>query len=186
MEISLGGRLMNKRRDDPRDCQPATEPSLRDRNGRFIGCGNPRGRPRKRKAEQPQDVQSISFGAALVQGLAKPVSVRGPAGPVEMSAAEVIVQKLLNDAMTGSSADRARALRIMVSLGGFDLAAEIEVQFAAMIEAQNAEPPWTAELESDYRRIIGEDPLEDSIEPETEASQSAAVGRPSRRPSSIR
>lgn len=147
----------DRKASPPREADHASETIERDRSGRFRGCGNRRGRPKKVKSTPP-----LSLAAALAAALDEVVPVMSKGKPAKAHIFEIITKKLVNDAVSGSAIDRMRALRELNKLGALQHLAELKAA-ESMAQAGGA---WSDELEEKYQAVVSEYGDEEADDPE--------------------
>lgn len=125
-----------------------SQQAVRDERGRFIGCGNPRGRPRKVKLPPP-----TSLSAALALALEKEVAIRMDGKLRTVPVYEAIATRLVH-AMLSSTDVRAttQMLRQIDKMGAFDLLDAVQDYKNELLE-RSSEPGWTPELEAKFRIV---------------------------------
>lgn len=122
----------------------------RDERGRFVGSGNPKGRPRKLKLPPAN-----SLPAAIALGLQKEMVIRIDGKQQAVPAFEALAAKIIHAMMTGSYKDILTGFRHLEKLGVFDVMTAVQ-DYKDSLEDENSAPPWTPELEAKYRAIFDE------------------------------
>jgi hypothetical protein len=144
----------------------------RDDRGRFVGCGNPAGRPRKVKLPSPN-----SLSAALAVGLQNDITIRVDGKPKTVPVFEAIATKLMHAMMSGGTRDTLVILRQLEKLGALDVLNSVQDYKDSLMEA-NSPSCWSPELEAKYRILI-EDYIDIDDGPEDTSGSEDDAGRAS-------
>ena len=144
---AAGQRPKRSRRADGERYRPVPPEKHRFKPGQ---TGNPKGRPRKRKQLAPTGLVTM-IGAELM----KTQKVKQGDKIVTMTIIEMIVKRLMQDAVSGDSLARTRAVKTFALLGAIDASAELQ-ELQLKLEEASSNTGWTPEMEAAMAMIDAE------------------------------
>lgn len=108
--------------------------------------GNPKGRPKKPpKPDIPDDFQEL-FANALIE----PVTVKKNGKQCQITKNELLVQKLINDAISGSATIRIQIIKMLYAM---DVPQKAEERWGQKIAAMTDQELWTPEMEKALQKL---------------------------------
>lgn len=134
-------------RNDDMHGDHATGGVTRDERGRFVGCGNRNGRPKKLKLPQPN-----SLAAALGLELHKDATIRVDGKSKTVRMYEAVAAKIIHTLMAGDAKTTLAILRHLPKLGALDTLNDVQDYQDSLTEL-NSGPGWTPELEAKYQAL---------------------------------
>jgi hypothetical protein len=124
-------------------------PPRRDARGRFRKgySGNPRG-PRRKPRLPPGE----NIPAALLRRLIEQVRVTQKGRKTSIPTFDVMIEKLIMDAVNGSPAERMRVIKFLQQLGVIGAYQQL-YDYIGEVHELNSEPGWTPELEAHFQEL---------------------------------
>ncbi|OAO01769.1 hypothetical protein A8B75_13480 [Sphingomonadales bacterium EhC05] len=108
--------------------------------------GNPKGRPKKSlKPDIPDDFQELIASALL-----EPVMVKKNGKQCEMTKGKMLVQQLVNDAISGPASVRVQIFKMLDAMG---ISQKAEERFDQKLAALADQDLWTPEMEKTLEGI---------------------------------